>query len=133
MSDEIKEILETLDKIYYNYETCNIEKYFNKIKDNITNIQQENERIKDYNDFYKELLNQSEDNIKQLIKKLEQLNNENHNLYLFIYDFILRLKHIRDNESKTYIKENLDLVIKYMDKEFKEYYKLKESGNNETI
>ena len=72
--------------------------------------------------------------IKCLTDEIERLNNENHNLYLFIYDFIRRLEHMRDNGSKKYIKENLDLVIKYMDKEFKEYYKLKElkeSGNNE--
>ncbi|MBQ9023850.1 MAG: hypothetical protein IJ105_01360 [Bacilli bacterium] len=67
-------------------------------------------------------------------KKIELLDNENHNLYAFIYEFIRRLEHIRDNGSKKYIKENLDLVIKYMNKEFKEYYKLKklkESSNNE--
>ena len=67
-------------------------------------------------------------------KKIELLDNENHNLYAFIYEFIRRLEHIRDNGSKKYIKENLDLVIKYMNKEFKDYYKLKklkESSNNE--
>lgn len=43
-------------------------------------------------------------------KKIEKLNIENEKLYLFIYDFILRLEHMRDNGSKKYIKENLDLV-----------------------
>ena len=58
-------------------------------------------------------------------KKIELLDNENHNLYAFIHNFIERLEHIRDNGSKKYIKENLDLVIKYMKIEFKEYYNLK--------
>lgn len=42
------------------------------LKDYITNLQQENERIKDYKDLYKNLLTQSEDNVKQLIKKLNE-------------------------------------------------------------
>lgn len=63
-------------------------------------------------------------------KKIEQLNIENEKLYMFIYDYTLCLEHMRDNGSKKYIKENLDLVIKYMEKEFKEYYKLK--GKNST-
>lgn len=73
---------------------------------------------------------------KELIKREQEivkLKIENEKLYMFIYDFILRLEHMRDNGSKRYIKENLDLVIKYMNEKFKEYYNLKElrSGNNE--
>lgn len=71
-------------------------------------------------------LDSQDKTIEEKDKEIELLNNENHNLYAFIYEFIRRLEHIRDNGSKTYIKENLDLVIKYMNEEFKEYYKLKE-------
>lgn len=71
---------------------------------------------------------------KKLKEEIVKLKIENEKLYMFIYDFILRLEHIRDNGSKKYIKENLDIVIKYMNEKFEEYYKLeglKESGNNE--
>ena len=55
---------------------------------------------------------------------ITNLQEENHNLYKFISEFLGRLEHIKYNGSKTYIKENLELVIEYMNKEFKEYYKL---------
>lgn len=68
--------------------------------------------------------------IEEKDKEIARLNIENEKLYMFIYDYTLCLEHMRDNGSKKYIKENLDLVIKYMEKEFKEYYKLK--GKNST-
>lgn len=64
-------------------------------------------------------------------KKIEQLNIENEKLYSFIYNFIERLEHMRDNGSKKYIKENLDLVIEYMKIEYREYYNLKELKKRE--
>lgn len=115
MNDEIKEILEEIDnKIIPN-------EHWNKIKDCITNLQQENERLKKEkkklsNDLAEAILfNQKRcEQNKELQQRIERLKEENRHIFANVNDDVLLRSNAMYYAELQECKKRIDKAIEYI-------------------